>query len=714
MELTMFSKEIAFALFKQMSDLIIATADPNQKIVKQKIESLFKVGSITLSMEQQYNLKYPGEVLERYKEHCGDTLDNVRALALALAEEREYLDKSMFIAQQYKNFLQHIRILAKKDLYLRGVLYLLTNNAEEMDALYHSILCYPYQNTREAVFAIYVMKDRPDAWEWIKDIAIQFLGKERTEKAYGNELVYKWFAEQFYEQIRKERKRETNLLKGFLELPSRNIKHETPVWNYFKTNGYSKQEIDYLNLSLIGEVQIPNSMSGYSITAERKALFYCQDLLNAENIESDFLINLCRKMLIKHKKYKICLEEKKGILESLDGKIILKREDVFRCLYHTEEIKKEILNWFLVDFTQNKWDSIIKWIEPMEYRELFGKSLCLQCKEDIDIWLEKYNVLTGEEYINVFWTENTYQAKKVMKFLVNNKKYDILNIYEQYMFEEKVLSEEKKTKKWNIILENIRYVVKSIDSHEIFCFWDYFDQKKGIYNLNDFLLKGGTHPVLETADIKKYDNYFKDFRLRKNFLSIEENRKLFNWIEQTVYRELPEKYEDFLYYCLLQEEIRELFPVESRELFLLVGENLEKGSMQERQLYRKFCTDKEWREYQEDIEKYKEEKMRKKKEDALAAYKNGIYQKIENTQCHTAIYDVLTETGQRYYWKTEEFNIWFGILEEILAKEDMRIIERKTAVKLIEQILGQFGLQKISWDKVQWIISNLEVIEDES
>ena len=51
-------------------------------------------------MEKTYQLRYPGEVLERYKDRCGDNMENMRALAIALAEGREFLEADMFVGNQ--------------------------------------------------------------------------------------------------------------------------------------------------------------------------------------------------------------------------------------------------------------------------------------------------------------------------------------------------------------------------------------------------------------------------------------------------------------------------------------------------------------------------------------------------------------------------------------------------------------------------------------
>lgn len=115
---------INLPLLWQMKDLIARVA--NEKKKDQSWEkTLFGVNK-QLEMEEAYQLRYPGEVLERYKERCGDTPENMRALAIALAESRCFLEANMFIGNQKQAFIRKIRSLAETDIYLCGVLYVLT------------------------------------------------------------------------------------------------------------------------------------------------------------------------------------------------------------------------------------------------------------------------------------------------------------------------------------------------------------------------------------------------------------------------------------------------------------------------------------------------------------------------------------------------------------------------------------------------------------
>ena len=74
---------------------------------------------------EAYNLRYPGEVLERFEEKLGKDVRIIRALALALGKTRALQLDNMFVGNQRGSFLQMIRRTSNGDVYLQGALYLL-------------------------------------------------------------------------------------------------------------------------------------------------------------------------------------------------------------------------------------------------------------------------------------------------------------------------------------------------------------------------------------------------------------------------------------------------------------------------------------------------------------------------------------------------------------------------------------------------------------
>lgn len=133
--------------FYQMQDLIVRSTENTSQIRKKK--TLFGKKPPKQTMDEQYGLRYPDEVLERYQERCGDG----------------------------RTFL---RAFAGKDIYLSGALYALSEKESERERLWEILLGHPFCSTQEVFFVLSVFCGEHSAWERLYPTLAVFLGKERT------------------------------------------------------------------------------------------------------------------------------------------------------------------------------------------------------------------------------------------------------------------------------------------------------------------------------------------------------------------------------------------------------------------------------------------------------------------------------------------------------------------------------------------------------
>ena len=96
---------------------------------------------------EAYNLRYPGEVLERFEEKLGKDVRIIRALALALGKTRALQLDNMFVGNQRGSFLQMIRRTSNGDVYLQGALYLLETDMPRRHALLDELAATEYAKT---------------------------------------------------------------------------------------------------------------------------------------------------------------------------------------------------------------------------------------------------------------------------------------------------------------------------------------------------------------------------------------------------------------------------------------------------------------------------------------------------------------------------------------------------------------------------------------
>ena len=93
-------------LYRQMVSMIyqLSSNADKEAFLKQERENSLFYGICEHSMEEEYNLHYPGEVLERMKERRTMTKPVYRALGLALAGTSCIQETCMFNGTQKSGF----------------------------------------------------------------------------------------------------------------------------------------------------------------------------------------------------------------------------------------------------------------------------------------------------------------------------------------------------------------------------------------------------------------------------------------------------------------------------------------------------------------------------------------------------------------------------------------------------------------------------------
>lgn len=102
MEWNIYKEWLDINLYRQMVSMIYQSSSREDKMNfmrKEKENDLF-YGAYKQSLEEEYGLYYPGEVLERMKEHRSMTKPVYRALGLALAKSDYLQENCMFNGTQ--------------------------------------------------------------------------------------------------------------------------------------------------------------------------------------------------------------------------------------------------------------------------------------------------------------------------------------------------------------------------------------------------------------------------------------------------------------------------------------------------------------------------------------------------------------------------------------------------------------------------------------
>ena len=229
---------------------------------------------------EAYNLRYPGEVLERFEEKLGKDVRIIRALALALGKTRALQSDNMFVGNQRGSFLQMIRRTSNGDVYLQGALYLLETDMPRRHALLDKLAATEYAKTEDALFVLSLFDDQEEGYRTMHSQLLRLLGKERTLSLPENCGVLEWLVQHYAPYIKSYRGKSDLVLRTLTKFFRMNMKPDSREFSILTDAGYSGEEIILTNSLCVWADRIRDRISWNGTTAEKIASACCQMLLN--------------------------------------------------------------------------------------------------------------------------------------------------------------------------------------------------------------------------------------------------------------------------------------------------------------------------------------------------------------------------------------------------------------------------------------------------
>lgn len=296
-----FEKKVNIELCNKLINYIIKISDNEYRSTLKNISDkcIWFKSLNNVDMQKDFQVKYLGELLERYEEKIGDNINDIRAIALALGFTTESITTNMIVGNQLVNFITKINTMAKDDIYLQGALYLYNNKKNEQYKT--NLLKNHYLETEDLIFVLSLFDDIEKIYTLLRDQIIELLGKKRTIGVINNIKLYSWFINRFYSIIKKDRKKDAAILKSLLILPTQLIKSNNSNYTILISNNYKEEEILYLNYGFLYYSLIPKTVRmGNSITEERIAINLCKTLLDSEYSCEESLYKLIDSILKKY------------------------------------------------------------------------------------------------------------------------------------------------------------------------------------------------------------------------------------------------------------------------------------------------------------------------------------------------------------------------------------------------------------------------------
>lgn len=296
-----FEKKVNIELCNKLINYIIKISDNEYRSTLKNISDkcIWFKSLNNVDMQKDFQVKYLGELLERYEEKIGDNINDIRAIALALGFTTESITTNMIVGNQLVNFITKINTMAKDDIYLQGALYLYNNKKNEQYKT--NLLKNHYLETEDLIFVLSLFDDIEKIYTLLRDQIIELLRKKRTIGVINNIKLYSWFINRFYSIIKKDRKKDAAILKSLLILPTQLIKSNNSNYTILISNNYKEEEILYLNYGFLYYSLIPKTVRmGNSITEERIAINLCKTLLDSEYSCEESLYKLIDSILKKY------------------------------------------------------------------------------------------------------------------------------------------------------------------------------------------------------------------------------------------------------------------------------------------------------------------------------------------------------------------------------------------------------------------------------
>lgn len=543
-----FQKDIDLTLYHAFAELVVQTAqDGEARILYRQLEArqIWQEDQNVSGYFETYSLRYPGEVLERFEEKLGADMRILRALALALGYTRRCQADTMFVGNQRNDFIQKLRRTAGTDVYLQGALYLLETDALRRRTRLDELASREYARTEEALFVLSLFDDPETGYQAMRPQLTRLFGPERTISMARDFGVLEWFIRFYAEEAKCYRGKNDLVLRTLMKLPYMNMKPDSREFSVLHTAGYSMEEITMANSLAVWADRIPDRLSSKGIVAEKIAVACVRMLLNGPDGQPEEIYAYISWLFQVYKKFEVRYEGYQDLWAAIQTGLAPTAPQTI--LWMNQTIKRQFPYRF--DVFDPRYDILANELSNEEYAELFTMQM-LRSRAAIPLrrWLTRYQALTGAEYIEYF-NERHWHTLRSFALLVERKEIDLWQFFEQH--------KEDGTRAHP--LELLQEYALKISSWRCFrfaqkLFSQYtFSQLQGIFGNGFYFHKG----------FIREEGYYsrKSYRLSMDrpFLTAEQHREIYDWIDASFFQTEPEYYDSFVLCALKAPEVQRIY-----------------------------------------------------------------------------------------------------------------------------------------------------------
>lgn len=543
-----FQKDIDLTLYHAFAELVVQTAqDGEARILYRQLEArqIWQEDQNVSSYFEAYSLRYPGEVLERFEEKLGTDIRILRALALALGYTRRCQADTMFVGNQRNDFIQKLRRTAGTDVYLQGALYLLETDALRRRTRLDELAAREYARTEEALFVLSLFDDPETGYQAMRPQLTRLFGPERTISMARDFGVLEWFIRFYAEEAKRYRGKNDLVLRTLMKLPYMNMKPDSREFSVLHTAGYSMEEITMANSLAVWADRIPDRLSSKGIVAEKIAVACVRMLLNGPDGQPEEIYAYIGWLFLVYQKFEVKYEGYQDLWAAIQ--MGLAPTAPRTILWMNKTVKRQFSYRF--DVFNPRYDILASGLSKGEYAELFTEQM-LRSRAAIPLrrWLTRYQALTGAEYIEYF-NERHWHTLRSFALLVERKEIDLWQFFEQH--------KEDGTRAHP--LELLQEYALKISSWRCFRFAQKLFSQYTFSQLQEIF---GDNFYFHQKFVKKesyYNKKVQSFSMVRPFLTAEQHRQLYDWIDASLFQTEPEYYDSFVLCALKAPVIQRIY-----------------------------------------------------------------------------------------------------------------------------------------------------------
>lgn len=543
-----YQKVIDLTLYHAFAELIVQMAqDDEERILyrQQEVRQIWQRDQNVSGYFETYSLRYPGEVLERFEEKLGTDMRILRALALALGCTRQCQADTMFVGNQRNDFIQKLRRTARTDVYLQGALYLLETDAPQRRARLDELAAREYARTEEALFVLSLFDDPEAGYQAIRPQLTRLFGPDRTLSLEWNFGVLEWFIRFYAEEAKRYRGKNDLVLRTLMKLPYMNMKPDSREFSVLHTAGYSMEEITMANSLAVWADRIPDRLSSKGIVAEKIAVACVRMLLNGPDGQPEEIYAYIGWLFQVYKKFEVRYEGYQDLWAAIQTGLAPTAPQTI--LWMNQTIKRQFPYRF--DVFDPRYDILANELSNEEYAELFTVQM-LRSRAAIPLrrWLTRYQALTGVEYIEYF-NKRHWLTLRSFVLLVERKEINLWQFFEQHK------GDGARAHPLELLEE---YALK-ISSWRCFRFAQKLFSQYTFSQLQEIF---GDNFYFHQKFVKKesyYNKKVQSFSMVRPFLTAEQHRQLYDWIDASLFQTEPEYYDSFVLCALKAPVIQRIY-----------------------------------------------------------------------------------------------------------------------------------------------------------